>query len=174
MQDILQNEVVTTGGGMQAVGAALEGIQFVGLYFGAHWAPCCRRFTTTLTEKYGEINEGGKKFEVVFVSKDGDQPAFDRNFGEMPWKAIKYSDEAQKKNLEQKFGIMEIPMLIILNAQGKQVSDNGIRDLQNHQSNALIEAWEKMEQEAADGGANANAAAAGDQPAIVDGAAAQQ
>ena len=145
MEDILGTELVTQGGGTQPLAEATAGVKFTGLYFGAHWAPCCRRFTTTLTEKYNEINTAAsKEFEVVFVSKDGNQAAFDRNFAEMPWKAIKYDDEARKKSLEQKYGIMEIPMLIILGANGQQVSDNGIRDLQNHVSAAIIEVWEKM------------------------------
>ena len=144
MEDILGTELITQGNAPQALGDAFQGIKFVGLYFGAHWAPCCRRFTTTLTEKYNEINASSKEFEVVFVSKDGNQAHFDRNFAEMPWKAVKYDDEARKKSLEQKYGIMEIPMLIVLGANGQQVSDNGIRDLQNNQSGAIIEAWEKM------------------------------
>ena len=157
MEDIIGTELVVPGGGVAPVSQALAGIQFVGLYFGAHWAPCCRRFTTTLKEKYAEINPAGgpKRFEVIFVSKDGDQPAFNRNFAEMEvWTAIKYDDEARKKSLEQKFGIMEIPMLTILDSTGKQVSDNGIRDLQNNQSSAILEAWEKMQESAnAEGGA---------------------
>ena len=144
MEDILGTELITQGNAPQALNDAFGGIKFVGLYFGAHWAPCCRRFTTTLTEKYNEINASNKEFEVVFVSKDGNQAHFDRNFAEMPWKAVKYDDEARKKSLEQKYGIMEIPMLIVLGANGQQVSDNGIRDLQNNQSAAIIEAWEKM------------------------------
>ena len=65
----------------------------------------------------------------------------------MPWKAVKFDDEARKKSLEQKYGIMEIPMLIVLNnANGQQVSDNGIRDLQNNAAGAVVEAWEKMNQ----------------------------
>ena len=144
MEDILGTELITQGNAPQALTDAFQGIKFVGLYFGAHWAPCCRRFTTTLTEKYNEINGNSKEFEVVFVSKDGNQAHFDRNFAEMPWKAVKYDDEARKKSLEQKYGIMEIPMLIVLGANGQQVSDNGIRDLQNNQSSTIIEAWEKM------------------------------
>ena len=154
MEEILGNELVSAGGATQPLADALNGVSFVGLYFGAHWAPCCRRFTTTLKEKYEAINAEGKKLEVVFVSKDGDQAAFDRNLGEMPWKAVKYDDEARKKSLEQKFGIMEIPMLTILAPDGKQVSENGVADLQNHADNAIIEAWEKMQEEAnADGAA---------------------
>ena len=133
MEEILGNELVSTGLTTQPLSQALAGKKFVGLYFGAHWAPCCRRFTTTLKEKYAEINTADRsEFEVIFVSKDGDGPAFNRNFAEMPWKAIKYEDEARKKSLDQKFGIMEIPFLVVLGANGQQVSDNGIRDLQNN------------------------------------------
>ena len=95
---------------------ALTGIKYVGLYFGAHWAPCCRRFTEQMCDDYAAINANAKELELVFVSKDGNQAAFDRNFAEMPWKAVKYDDEARKKSLEQKYGIMEIPTLIIVNA----------------------------------------------------------
>ena len=101
------------------------------------------------------INANNKDFEVVFVSKDGNQAAFDRNFGEMSWKAIKYDDEARKKSLEQKYGIMEIPMLVILAPNGQQVSDKGISDLQNHRKDA-VEAWDKMvEAQQAEAGAAA-------------------
>ena len=119
MEDILGDQLIKKDLSPQPTNAALEGKDFVALYFGAHWAPCCRRFTTTLMEKYGEINANGNKFEVVFVSKDGNQAAFNSNFGnEMNWLAIKYDDEARKKSLEQKFSIMEIPMLIVLDKTG--------------------------------------------------------
>ena len=52
MEDILGTELVNENNAMQPLAEAMQGIRFVGLYFGAHWAPCCRRFTTTLTEKY--------------------------------------------------------------------------------------------------------------------------
>ena len=91
---------MTQGGGDMPLAEALTNIKYVGFYFGAHWATCCRRFTETLKEDYELINGQNKQFEVVFVSKDGNQAAFDRNFAEMPWKAVKYDDEARKKSLE--------------------------------------------------------------------------
>ena len=160
MEDIIGTEVMSDKTTSQPVGEAMTNIKFVGLYFGAHWAPCCRRFTTTLTEKYNEINANSKEFEVIFVSKDGNQAAFDRNFDEMPWKAIKYEDEARKKSLEQRYGIMEIPTLIILAPDGSQVSDAGIRDLQGTSANAIVEAWEKMQEANSADAAGANAVAA--------------
>ena len=71
----------------------MANIQFVGIYFGAHWAPPCRRFTSTLKTIYEEINKDGIKFEVIFCSQDGDQKAFDRNFADMPWAAVNYEEE---------------------------------------------------------------------------------
>ena len=145
MEDLVGTELVTQGGGMMPLAEAMAGVKYVGFYFGAHWAPCCRRFTETLREEYAAINANGKRdLEVVFVSKDGNQAAFDRNFAEMPWKAIKYDDEARKKSLEQKYGIMEIPMLLVVRAaNGQQVSENGVADLQNHHAD-VVEAWDKM------------------------------
>ena len=109
--------------------------------------------------KYGEINASSKEFEVIFVSKDGNQNHFDMNFANHPWLAIKYDDEARKKSLEQKFGIMEIPKLIVCDPQGKQISENGVADLNTHQSDAIVEAWEKMASNAEAEAANAGAAA---------------
>ena len=160
MEDLLGGTVVTQGGGDMPLAEALTNIKYVGFYFGAHWAPCCRRFTETLKEDYESINGQNKQFEVVFVSKDGNQAAFDRNFAEMPWKAVKYDDEARKKSLEQKYGIMEIPMLIIVKAEdGSQTSDNGIKDFMSHRAD-VIEHWDKCGQAGADGAAAGDGAAA--------------
>ena len=80
-----KNEVATV--------ASLSPAKFTGIYFGAHWAPPCRLFTKTLTEFYGNANAGGsRRFEVVFVSVDGNEAAFERNYAEMPWLAVEYKD----------------------------------------------------------------------------------
>jgi len=87
---------------------------------------------------YKLINKDAKVLELIFVSKDGNQDAFDRNFGDMLWKAIKYDDEARKKSLVNKYCIMEIPALIILNsATGELVSKTGRLDVQKHSLNVV-------------------------------------
>lgn len=67
--------------------------EFISIYFGAHWAPPCRLFTPMLAEFYGKINGSGRKFEVIFCSNDGNEAAFERNYAEMPWLAIPYTDD---------------------------------------------------------------------------------
>jgi hypothetical protein len=34
-----------------------EGIEFYGIYFGAHWAPPCRLFTPALSDFYKSVND---------------------------------------------------------------------------------------------------------------------
>jgi nucleoredoxin len=75
---------------------------FVLIYFGAHWAPPCRLFTPSLVDFYKKINDSSaeKKIEVVFASIDGNLAAFERNFAEMPWTAIPFSDDTRIQNLK--------------------------------------------------------------------------
>merc|ERR1719424_2821010 len=56
---------------------ALKGKSVLGLYFSAHWCPPCRGFTPVLSEKYTALKKAGKDFELVFVSSDRNQAAFD-------------------------------------------------------------------------------------------------
>ena len=73
--------------------------KFIGLYFGAHWAPPCRKFTTKLTEVYNELNKDGKVLEVIFVSSDGNEDHFKANLASMPWTAVQYNEKATKDKL---------------------------------------------------------------------------
>ena len=70
--------------------AALKDTEFVGVYFGAHWAPPCRLFNTKLSDMYKKVTADGAKFEIVYVSSDGNDAAFERCFAEMPWAAVPY------------------------------------------------------------------------------------
>ena len=58
--------------------------EYLCLYFGAHWAPPSRLFTTMLKDKfYDVINKEDDlkgKVEVIFVTDDRAQDHFDRNF----------------------------------------------------------------------------------------------
>ena len=61
------------------------------MYFGAHWAPPSRLFTERLIG-FNQIikNSFQERFQVVFISDDGDQDAFGRNFNLMPWAALHF------------------------------------------------------------------------------------
>jgi len=62
---------------------------------------------------------------VIFASSDKDQASFDEYYKEMPWHAIPYSARDLKDKLSASFDCKGIPMLVVLDGNGKLVSANG-------------------------------------------------
>lgn len=103
--------------------------QFVCLYFGAHWAPPSRLFTKTLEKRfYEEVNADGIVAEVIFVTDDRAPDHFERNFSKMPWLAIPYADEHKKQTLKSRFGVCEIPTLVVISANSCELITHDGRD----------------------------------------------
>ncbi len=101
------------------------------IYFGAHWASPCRKFTNDLREFYNEVNKGcsdnEKNLEVIFVSLDGKKEHFDRNFAMMPWTALPYSDEARVSALKVRYNISALPTLVVLDSTGSKIVSSDAR-----------------------------------------------
>ena len=114
MQDIVGEKLRLNEQTIGLAQADFASYKYVGFYFGAHWAPPCRLFTTQLLEWLPKINEAGKNLAVFFVSIDGNEAAFERNYKEMTgFFAIPYADEARISSLKQRFGINGIPTMIV-------------------------------------------------------------
>ena len=73
----------------------------LGLYFSAHWCPPCRGFTPKLAEWYIKLTGAAlkDKLEIVFVSSDRDEDAFDEYFDSMPWLCLPYNERDVKVSL---------------------------------------------------------------------------
>jgi len=97
----------------------------VGLYFSAHWCPPCKMFTPKLAEQYKKIKDAGHDFEIVFVSSDRDESAFDSYYSEMPWLVLPYSDRDSKNALSECFGVSGIPSLVLLDRDQSVITLNG-------------------------------------------------
>jgi nucleoredoxin len=103
---------------------ALKG-KVIGLYFSAHWCPPCRGFTPKLAEAYKTYQEKGLPFEIVFVSSDKDEKAFNEYHGEMPWLALPFAERDLKATLSKRFKVRGIPTLVILDADGSIITTDG-------------------------------------------------
>lgn len=70
----------------------------LGIYFSAHWCPPCRGFTPKLATWYENVtgNALKGKFEIVFLSSDRNEEAFDEYRKEMPWMSLPYSERDLK------------------------------------------------------------------------------
>lgn len=100
---------------------AVDGKCAIAVYFGAHWCPSCREFTRELDCLYIDTF-AGKGLEVVFVSSDEDETAFDEYCGEQPWLALPFLDRDRKQILTEKLNVKGIPMVVILDAEGKVIN----------------------------------------------------
>lgn len=119
------NELVNAAGEKIPV-ASLEG-KTVLIYFSAHWCPPCRGFTPMLAQFYKTLKAKRTDFEIVFVSSDRDEKAFEGYLGEMPWVALPFSDRDQKGKLSQKYSVTGIPTLVVVDSAGELITREGRR-----------------------------------------------
>jgi nucleoredoxin len=103
----------------------LEKKKLIALYFSAHWCGPCRKFTPQLVDYYNRVAPQHPEFEIIFVSEDKSQFAFETYMREtnMPWPAIDYAKVASKDGI-RKYAGAGIPCLVLLDASGKVISDS--------------------------------------------------
>ncbi|MQM19549.1 hypothetical protein Taro_052556 [Colocasia esculenta] len=114
--------------GKQVPVSSLQG-KTVGLYFSARWCSPCLKFTPKLISVYANIKEmllpkEDEDLEVVFVSTDRDQVAFESYFSTMPWLALPFGDPGSRE-LTKYFDIRSIPCLVILGPDGRTLTKEG-------------------------------------------------
>ena len=94
--------------------------------------PPCRGFTPVLVEFYKSHAEE-KNFEIIFISSDRDEKAFQEYYQEMPWLALQFSERAKKEELAKAYHISGIPTLIIVDGDSGEIICKDARDQIQHQ-----------------------------------------
>lgn len=109
--------------------SSLADLEAVGVYFSAHWCPPCRGFTPKLAEYYKKMKDSGKKFEIIFVSSDKEDGAFNGYYADMPWLALPFADRKRKAKLSKKFKVDGIPSFQIIDPQTGRITNSEGRDV---------------------------------------------
>eukprot|EP00747_Dinoflagellata_sp_TGD_P152731 gnl/TRDRNA2_/TRDRNA2_177334_c1_seq1.p1 gnl/TRDRNA2_/TRDRNA2_177334_c1~~gnl/TRDRNA2_/TRDRNA2_177334_c1_seq1.p1 ORF type:complete len:403 (+),score=120.66 gnl/TRDRNA2_/TRDRNA2_177334_c1_seq1:84-1292(+) len=120
----LFGDKLQTKDGEKATEEVLAGKTAVGIYFSAHWCPPCRAFTPKLAQWYTDTLKG-KGMEIVFVSSDKDEDAFNEYYGEQPWVSLPYQNRAAKDALSKKYKVSGIPSFVILGPDGATITTAG-------------------------------------------------
>ncbi|KAF8407366.1 hypothetical protein HHK36_006494 [Tetracentron sinense] len=127
LEDLLMygdRDYVVSGDGRKILVSELIG-KTIGLYFGAHWCPPCRAFTTQLAEAYNELKiTKNREFEIIFISTDRNREEFDFNTSTMSWLSIPYESKT-RQDLCRIFDIKGLPALVLLGPDGKILTTNG-------------------------------------------------
>jgi len=144
LAELLGSELIAKGGEKKDTATALADKGAVGIYFSAHWCPPCRGFTPKLAEWY-TANLQAKGMEIVFISSDRDQGAFDEYFGEMPWLAVPFDQKDIKAKLDKKFKVQGIPTFVVLNPDGSILTKDGRAAVSNDPTGAEFpEGWRQL------------------------------
>ena len=103
----------------------LKHIRLFLIYNSAHWCGPCRQFTPKLVDFYRRMKPAHPDMEVIFLSSDRDE----FNMGnymrssEMPWPAMRFGSG---RELAQNYCGESIPWLVVVNDEGKALTQNGI------------------------------------------------
>ncbi len=129
-EGINEGKVATLG--RVSAAEALAEVEVVGLYFTASWCGPCRQATPQLAETYKKLRKKhGKAFEMVCVSHDASEAAFEKYFAKMPWLALPFQS-LHKTVLSEMFDVQGIPTLVLLDKKAKLISTDGLRILKRH------------------------------------------
>ena len=127
LMPLLKGDLVGSGNGTlaQFEDAGLAKKKLIGLYFSAFWCGPCRKFTPQLVQFYNRVAPAHPEFEIVFLSFDKSAPAMENYMREMhmPWPAVKFDKLAEKEAL-RKYAGSGIPCLVVVDAEGRVVSDS--------------------------------------------------
>jgi thiol-disulfide isomerase/thioredoxin len=94
----------------------------VAIYFSASWCGPCKKFTPVLAALYNKLNKKGKKFEVVWVSRDRSSDEFLQYYQHMPWLAVTLDNlEGVLQKLAPKYQLKGIPHLVLLDGDDTSV-----------------------------------------------------
>jgi len=103
--------------------------KYLVFYFSAHWCPPCRGFTPKFGEWYKKNQPAlanTDPFEVIFVSSDRDEGAFESYWKEQPWMALPYSERGLKATVSDIFGVQGIPTVTVVDTEsGKTITTSG-------------------------------------------------
>ncbi|MFO7893192.1 MAG: thioredoxin-like domain-containing protein [Longimicrobiales bacterium] len=112
---------------------AVEGAALIGIYFGSSQCPACASFTPMLVDAYGQLEEEGRSFEVVYVSLDPGEASMLSYMAEagMSWLAVPWRG-SHSSALLNRYDVEWIPTLVIIDDEGSTVSREGAQEVIDH------------------------------------------
>ena len=116
---------IDKGGLRRVEPARLADVKFFAIYFSASWCGPCRAFTPELIDAYAKIRALYPEFEVVLVNGDRsatEMTAYMRD-DHMPWPALAWDAIGATREITRYAGA-GIPCLVLVDAQGKVLSDS--------------------------------------------------
>jgi len=123
--DLVGEHLLASGGvgNLAPTRGLLAGAKVIALYFSASWCGPCQVFTPKLKRARDEIRSAvGSQFEVVFVSSDAEEAGFAKYRAKMPWPAVPYLvEEERREALAERLGATSLPCLVLVDGTTGEV-----------------------------------------------------
>lgn len=107
----------------------IERAEVVCVYFISNWCPLCHVFTSILEEFYQLVNASQKRLEIIQVNSDKNSRSFEEQLNTVPWTGIPLGD-SRNESLKTHFGVLGVPLLMILNKDGSIAHSSALDDVQ--------------------------------------------
>jgi thioredoxin-related protein len=103
--------------------AELDNTDIIGLYFSSKACKYCTEFTPILKTVYPFLKSSN--IDIVFISSDRTENAFNENYALYPWYALPYKYRNLKQELVSYYDFKTIPQLIFINKNGEIIERDG-------------------------------------------------
>ena len=134
-------KLLTKSGDLVDAETALADKKVVACYFSAHWCPPCRQFTPILKKFYEELSES--PLAIIFVSCDRDENSMLAYFADHgSYLAVPFSDTELSRTLQENCEVSGIPMLAIIDKNGKLLHGDGRSDVGSGQPSEALKKWQ--------------------------------
>ena len=110
--------------------SSLTSLESVALLFGRSTCPHCKPAIAALKKWYNQLNQSGRRLEIVFVGMDADPNATNEMRSDMPWLSLPSKvDSDVVSELTTSIGLRGVPALVFFTPNLERVySWNGLED----------------------------------------------
>ena len=140
LPELFGDQLYRADGSLVGVGI-LDNIPLIGIYFTSPGCPACEGFTPALVDAYNQLREEGRSFEVVLVTQSMSDPSLFDYMADsgMEWLAVS-SQGARASALVQRYNILWVPTLVVIDGAGNTISLNGRQEVAQSGA-AAYDAW---------------------------------
>ncbi|KAG8636484.1 probable nucleoredoxin 3 [Manihot esculenta] len=115
------------------------------LFFSANWCRPCKTFVPQLVQLYNSLRDEGKNLEIILISFDRDEDGFKEHFKCIPWLAVPFDVELNRK-LSEIYGINRIPSFVSLASDEISIEEDLIGLIEDYGSQAFPFTWRRREE----------------------------
>ncbi|DAZ99991.1 TPA: hypothetical protein N0F65_001995 [Lagenidium giganteum] len=129
-------EELLTKSDPQSTSSLLSEKSVIGMYVGMGEHPKCKTFTPVLTAAYDGLVKANHDVEIVLVSLDREEEAFNTLRGEFAFPSLPYPSDNLKEKIFEQYLLTALPALYWFNGKGEVITHDGVKLVEDAEGDA--------------------------------------